>query len=87
MLLGRALPMEQLNLLALVPATFVQAWAGGRFYRAAWRAARHGAANMDTLIAVGTTAAWGYSAVITLAPQLVIGRRARAGGVLRLVRR
>ena len=71
MLLGRALPMEQLNLLALVPATFVQAWAGGRFYRAAWRAARHGAANMDTLIAVGTTAAWGYSAVITLAPQLV----------------
>jgi P-type Cu+ transporter len=72
MLLGRALPMEQLNLLALVPATFVQVWAGGRFYRAAWRAARHSAANMDTLIAVGTTAAWGYSAVITLAPQLVM---------------
>ena len=72
MLLGRALPMEQLNLLALVPATLVQAWAGGRFYRAAWRAARHGAANMDTLIAVGTTAAWGYSAVVTVAPQLVV---------------
>ena len=51
---------------------FVQVWAGGRFYRAAWRAARHGAANMDTLIAVGTTAAWGYSAVITLVPQLVM---------------
>ena len=72
MLVGRALPMEQLNLFALVPATFVQLWGGGRFYRAAWRAARHGAANMDTLIAVGTTAAWGYSAVITLAPQLVM---------------
>ena len=72
MLAGQALPMEQLNLLALVPATFVQVWAGGRFYRAAWRAARHGAANMDTLIAVGTTAAWGYSTVITLAPQLVM---------------
>jgi len=72
MLVGRAIPMEQLNLLALVPATFVQLWAGGRFYRAAWRAARHGAANMDTLIAVGTTAAWGYSTVITLAPQLVM---------------
>ena len=72
MLAGRAMPMEQLNLLALVPATFVQLWAGGRFYRAAWRAARHGAANMDTLIAVGTTAAWGYSTVITLAPQLVL---------------
>ena len=72
MLVGRAMPMEQLNLLALVPATFVQLWAGGRFYRAAWRAARHGAANMDTLIAVGTTAAWGYSTVITLAPQVVM---------------
>jgi Cu+-exporting ATPase len=68
MLLGRSMPMEQLNAIALVPATFIQLWAGGRFYRAAWRAARHGAANMDTLIAIGTTAAWGYSVVVTLAP-------------------
>src|SRR5205814_1024179 len=43
-------------------------WAGGRFYRAAWRAARHGATNMDTLVAVGTTAAWGYSIALTVAP-------------------
>jgi Cu+-exporting ATPase len=71
MLAGRSLPMEELNLIALLPATFVQLWAGARFYRAAWRAARHGAANMDTLIAVGTTAAWGYSVVITVAPTLV----------------
>jgi Cu+-exporting ATPase len=59
------LAMETRNWLALVPATFVQAWAGGRFYRAAWRAARHGAANMDTLIAIGTSAAWGYSVAVT----------------------
>ncbi|MEA2549626.1 MAG: P-type Cu+ transporter, partial [Chloroflexota bacterium] len=39
------LAMEQLNWLAIVPATVIQAWAGGRFYRAAWRAARHGATN------------------------------------------
>jgi Cu+-exporting ATPase len=70
MLLGRALPMEDLNRLALLPASFVQLWAGGRFYRAAWRAARHGAANMDTLIAIGTTAAWGYSVVVALAPSI-----------------
>ena len=70
MLAGRALPMEELNWLALAPATFVQAWAGGRFYRAAWRAARHGATNMDTLIALGTTAAWGYSAALTIAPSI-----------------
>ncbi len=68
MLLGRSLPMEQLNRIAILPATIVQLWAGGRFYRAAWRAARHGAANMDTLIAIGTSAAWAYSVVVTLAP-------------------
>ncbi len=70
MLVGGALPMEDLNRLAIVPATFVQLWAGGRFYRAAWRAARHRAANMDTLIALGTTAAWGYSVAVTLAPSI-----------------
>ena len=65
-----AIAVETLNWLALVPATFIQLWAGGRFYRAAWRAARHGATNMDTLVAVGTTAAWGYSVVVTIAPWL-----------------
>ena len=54
-------PMTDLNRLVLIPATFIQFWAGGRFYRAAWRAARHGTTNMDTLVAVGTTAAWAYS--------------------------
>ena len=68
MLFGGSLPMEDLNRIAIIPATFVQLWAGGRFYRAAWRAARHGAANMDTLIAIGTSAAWGYSVVVTLWP-------------------
>src|SRR6185295_12548272 len=70
MLFGRAIAMEDLNRIALVPATFVQVWAGGRFYRAAWRAGRHGAANMDTLIAIGTSAAWGYSVAVTLAPSI-----------------
>jgi Cu+-exporting ATPase len=64
------LAMEDLNRIALIPATIVQLWAGGRFYRAAWRAARHLATNMDTLIAVGTTAAWGYSIVVTLWPSI-----------------
>jgi Cu+-exporting ATPase len=64
------LPAEQLNLLVLVPATVVQVWAGARFYRAAWRAGRHGATTMDTLVALGTTAAWGYSMLITLLPDV-----------------
>jgi P-type Cu+ transporter len=56
------------NWIALLPATVVQGWAGSRFYRAAWRAARHGTTNMDTLVVVGTSAAFAYSAVITLWP-------------------
>jgi Cu+-exporting ATPase len=64
------LAMEDLNRLALIPATVIQLWAGGRFYRAAWRAARHLATNMDTLIAVGTSAAWGYSVAVTLWPEI-----------------
>ena len=70
MFLGSSLPMEELNRIAILPASFVQIWAGGRFYRAAWRAARHGAANMDTLIAIGTSAAWGYSVVVTIWPSI-----------------
>ena len=40
-----AIPMETINRIVLVPATFIQVWAGGRFYRAAWRALRHGGAT------------------------------------------
>ena len=54
----------------LVLATFVQFWAGGRFYRAAWAVTRHGGTSMDTLVAVGTSVAYGYSAFVTLLPGL-----------------
>jgi Cu+-exporting ATPase len=54
----------------LIAASVVQFWAGAAFYRAAWAAARHGAATMDTLIALGTGAAYGYSAFVTLWPSL-----------------
>jgi Cu+-exporting ATPase len=66
-----SVPMETLNWVALIPATFVQAVFARRFYVAAWRAARHGTANMDTLVAVGTSAAWLYSVVVTLFPEWV----------------
>jgi len=69
----RPLPMEQLNLLFVVPATLVQFVAGWRFYVAAWRAARHLAANMSTLVVLGTTAAWLYSTVVAFQPHLVMG--------------
>ena len=65
------IPMETINWLALVPATIIQAWAGRRFYRAAWRAARHRTANMDTLVAVGTSAAWLYSVLVAFLPDVI----------------
>jgi Cu+-exporting ATPase len=53
-------------LLAL--ATPVQFWVGGQFYRGAWAALRHKTSDMNTLIAVGTSAAYFYSVAMTLAP-------------------
>jgi P-type Cu+ transporter len=69
----RPVPMEQLNLLFVVPATLVQFVAGWRFYVAAARAARHLAANMSTLVVLGTTAAWLYSTVVAFQPHLLMG--------------
>ncbi len=46
-------------------ATPVQFIAGWRFYRGAWLSLRSGAANMDVLVALGTSMAYGYSAVVT----------------------
>ncbi|MBP9592558.1 MAG: copper-translocating P-type ATPase [Steroidobacteraceae bacterium] len=45
----------------LLLATPVQFWLGARFYRGAWSALRAGAGNMDLLVAVGTSAAYGLS--------------------------
>ena len=49
--------------LALQLATPVVLWAGWPFHRAAWANLRHGAATMDTLVSVGTLAAWAWSLV------------------------
>jgi len=62
------LTMEQLAWVLIGPATFVQFWAGRRFYRAAWRSAIHFSTGMDTLVVVGTSAAWAYSVLVTFAP-------------------
>ncbi|MBM3269321.1 MAG: copper-translocating P-type ATPase [Candidatus Sericytochromatia bacterium] len=43
-------------------------WAGWRFFAAAWHAALRRSATMDTLVALGTSAAFGYSLVATFAP-------------------
>ena len=52
--------------LAFALATPVVLWAGWPFHRAAAANARHLAATMDTLISIGTLAAWGWSAVVLI---------------------
>lgn len=54
----------------LILATPVQFWGGWHFYRAAITALKHRTANMDTLVALGTSVAYGYSAFVTLLPHL-----------------
>lgn len=48
-------------------ATPVQFWLGARFYRAGWKAVKAGAGNMDLLVALGTSAAYGLSVYQLLA--------------------
>jgi Cu+-exporting ATPase len=70
------IPSGWLNVALLLLATPVQFWAGWRFYRGAWGALKHGRANMNTLVVIGTSAAYLYSAVATLAPGLFAAGRA-----------
>jgi len=55
-----------INIFAFILASPVQFWAGSQFYRSAWSAARLGTSNMNTLIAIGTSAAYFYSVAVTI---------------------
>ncbi|MDP9316831.1 MAG: heavy metal translocating P-type ATPase [Chloroflexota bacterium] len=57
---------DLLNWLFLALATPVQFYSGIDYYRNAWKAAKHGTANMDSLIAIGTSAAYFYSLAVLL---------------------
>ncbi|BCM89947.1 putative copper-transporting ATPase PacS [Abditibacteriota bacterium] len=77
-----------LELALTAPVLF---WAGREFFVGAWNAARHRAADMNTLVAIGTLAAFLYSVVATFAPSLFAvpshgggmqdGMRMTSGGV------
>ncbi len=63
---------------ALLAATvFVMTWAGRHFYTRAWSGLKHGTADMSTLIAVGTGAAFLYSLAATVAPWRFVADGAR----------
>jgi Cu+-exporting ATPase len=55
----------------LLLTTPVEFWAGWQFHRGAYRALLHRVADMNTLISLGTLAAFGYSAVVTFVPRAV----------------
>lgn len=61
--------MQDLNKVMFVLATPIQFWAGWRFYKTAIAAARHGSANMSTLVALGTSTAYFYSVFVTFWPE------------------
>ncbi|MCL4502663.1 MAG: heavy metal translocating P-type ATPase [Deltaproteobacteria bacterium] len=60
-----------MNLILLAFSTPVMFYSGASFFTGAWSAARHRAANMDTLVALGTSAAYFYSAWVTFFPKTV----------------
>jgi Cu+-exporting ATPase len=60
--------MHYSNYIMLALATPLQFWIGWRFYRGLWDGINARASNMDTLIAIGTTAAYLYSSTLTLIP-------------------
>ena len=68
---GAPWPMERVNVWLLVPATIVQFMLGRRFIVPAAKGLPHGDLNMNTLVAMGTLAAYGYSLFVTLLPEVV----------------
>ncbi|HVG35517.1 MAG TPA: heavy metal translocating P-type ATPase [Pyrinomonadaceae bacterium] len=71
-----ALDFPGSNWLQLVLTTPVVFYSGLQFYRGAWAAFRHRAADMNTLIAVGTGAAYLYSVAATVAPSFFADKHA-----------
>ena len=68
---GHLLPMDLMynsSYIMLALATPLQFWVGWRFYKGFWDGIKAKASNMDTLIAIGTSAAYLYSAVVTIVP-------------------
>ena len=68
------------NLFFLALATPVQFWAGSRFYRSAWSAARLRTSNMNTLVAIGTSTAYFYSLAVTVLRPVFEDSLAFSGG-------
>jgi len=63
--------METLNKILFLLTTPVLFWAGQQFFVGFWKTFKHFTADMNTLVAVGASAAYGYSTIATLFPELL----------------
>ncbi|MDQ3684639.1 MAG: heavy metal translocating P-type ATPase [Acidobacteriota bacterium] len=61
---------QSIGIVAAIITLPVLAWSGSQFFQGAWNGFRNHNTNMDTLVALGTGAAWVYSTVVVLAPGL-----------------
>ncbi len=83
-----AFNVSWINWLQLALTTPVMFWCGWQFFRSAWKGLRHFSANMDTLVAMGTGAAYLYSLAATIWPGFFAGvsgttaRAAHADGAM-----
>jgi len=71
-----------INWLQLALTTPVLFWCGWQFFRAAWKGLRHFSANMDTLVAMGTGAAFVYSLAATIWPGFFAGAGGTAANMM-----
>ena len=72
-----AIPPAALMFTLLAATVVVMAWAGRHFYVRAWKGLRHRSADMNTLIAIGTGAAFLYSAIATVGPEFIASEGTR----------
>ncbi len=66
-------PRKTMWILLFILTTPVQFWAGRHFYQNAWASLKHGGTNMNTLVVVGTSAAYAYSTALTFFPKFFEG--------------
>jgi len=74
-----ALNVPWINWLQLALTTPVLFWGGSQFFRSTWKGLKHFSANMDTLVAMGTGAAYLYSLAATIWPSFFAGVTGGAG--------
>ncbi|HTP06191.1 MAG TPA: heavy metal translocating P-type ATPase [Nitrospirota bacterium] len=73
------IPRRTMWFILFLLTTPVQFWAGRHFYQNAWASIKHGSTNMNTLVVVGTSAAYAYSMVLTFFPA-ALGHYGSHGG-------